>query len=149
VRFGLCRDLGFSPADRAENIRRVSEVARLLADSCAVAIASFISPYRADRALARALHAGDARRGGEALGFVEVWVDVPVEEAERRDPKGLYKKARAGEIKEFTGISAPYEEPETPEIHIKSAECSVEEAVVQIMDYLVKHNLVKLPSPQN
>jgi adenylylsulfate kinase len=148
VRFGLCRDLGFSPADRAENIRRISEVARLFADACTVAIASFISPYRADRELARKLHVEPGPHNKEALGFVEVWVDIPVEEAEKRDPKGLYKKARAGEIKEFTGISAPYEEPEAPEVHIKSAECSVEEAVVRIMDYLVKHDLVKL-GPQS
>jgi len=147
VRFGLCRDLGFSPADRAENIRRVAEVARLFADSCAVAIASFISPYRADRDLARRLH-GEPGPNREALGFVEVWVDVSVEEAERRDPKGLYRKARAGEIKEFTGVSAPYEEPVAPEVHIKSAECSVEEAVVKIMEYLATHNLVKL-GPQS
>jgi adenylyl-sulfate kinase len=145
IRFGLCRDLGFSPAGRTENIRRISEVARLFADSCMVAITSFISPYRADRELARKLHEEPGPHNKDGLGFVEVWVDIPVEEAEKRDPKGLYKKARAGEIKEFTGVSAPYEEPERPEVHIKSAECSVEEAVVQIMEYLVTHNLVKLP----
>lgn len=145
VRFGLCRDLAFSPADRTENIRRISEVARLFADSCTVAITSFISPYRADRELARKLHEGPGQHNTESLSFVEVWVDVSVEEAEKRDPKGLYKKARAGEIKEFTGVSAPYEEPDRPEVHIKSGECSVEEAVVQIMEYLVTHNLVKLP----
>jgi adenylylsulfate kinase len=143
VRFGLCRDLGFSPQDRAENIRRISEVARLFADSCTVAIASFISPYRADRDLARKLHR-EPGANKEQLGFVEVWVDVSVEEAERRDPKGLYKKARAGEIKEFTGVSAPYEEPVAPEVHIKSGGCSVEQAVVHIMEYLTAHGLVEL-----
>jgi adenylyl-sulfate kinase len=147
VRFGLCRDLGFTPADRAENIRRISEVARLFADSCTIAITSFISPYRADRELARRLHEnpGQHKDDTEGLRFVEVWVDVPVEVAESRDPKGLYKKARAGDIKDFTGVSAPYEEPERPEVHIKSAECSIEEAVVQILEYLDTNKLVMLP----
>jgi adenylylsulfate kinase len=138
VRFGLNKNLGFSPADRSENIMRIAEVAKLFADSSAIAIASFISPYRADRALARELHGkpGAHKDDTEGLPFVEVYVDVPVEVAEQRDPKGLYKKARAGEIKEFTGVSAPYEEPESPEVHIKSAETSVEEAVVKIVEYL-------------
>jgi adenylyl-sulfate kinase len=146
IRFGLNKNLGFSPADRSENIRRIAEVARLFADSSAVAIASFISPYTADRALARELHAkaGPHKEDDEGLGFVEVYVDVPVEVAEQRDPKGLYKKARAGEIKEFTGISAPYEAPEAPEIHIKSAETSVEDAVKQIVEYLNEKELLKL-----
>jgi adenylylsulfate kinase len=146
VRFGLNKNLGFSPDDRAENIRRVAEVARLFADSCAVAIASFISPYAADRQLARELHekGGPHSEDTEGLPFVEVYVDVPLEEAERRDPKGLYKKAREGIIKEFTGISAPYEAPEKPEVHIKSAECSVEEAVVQIVTYMNDNGLLKV-----
>jgi len=136
VRFGLNKDLGFSEADRNENIRRIGEVAKLFADSCTVAITSFISPYRKDRETARALHAatGGGDQGG--LPFVEVWVDVPVEVAEQRDPKGLYKKARSGEIKEFTGISAPYEVPEAAEIHIRSDKESVEESVAKIVDYL-------------
>ncbi|MCJ1388638.1 Bifunctional 3'-phosphoadenosine 5'-phosphosulfate synthase 1 [Xylographa bjoerkii] len=138
IRFGLNADLGFAPADRTENIRRIAEVAKLFADSCAVAITSFISPYRADRALARRLH----ERAG--LPFVEVWVDVSVAEAERRDPKGLYKKAREGVIKEFTGVSAPYEEPEAAEVVVRSGETSVEEAVVQIVGYLEGKGLLKV-----
>jgi adenylyl-sulfate kinase len=138
VRFGLNKDLGFSEADRNENIRRIGEVAKLFADSCTVAITSFISPYRKDREGARALHAaGGGGQGQSGLPFVEVWVDIPVAEAEKRDPKGLYKKARAGEIKEFTGVSAPYEEPENAEIHIESHKESVEESVARIMEYLV------------
>ena len=146
MRFGLNKNLGFSPADRTENIRRVAEVARLFADSCAVAIASFISPYAADRQVARELHAkaGPHADDTEGLPFVEVFVDVPIEEAERRDPKGLYKKARQGIIKEFTGVSAPYEAPETPEVHVKSAETSIEEAVVQIITYLEENGLLKV-----
>lgn len=132
IRFGLNKDLGFSPADREENIRRIAEVARLFADSCAVAIASFISPYRGDRDLARALHGAAA----DGLGFVEVWVDCPVEVAERRDPKGLYKKARAGEIRDFTGVSAPYEEPLKAEVHVRSDRESVEDSVRKIVEYL-------------
>lgn len=143
MRFGLCRDLGFSEADRNENIRRVAEVAKLFADSAAVAITSFISPYRQDRKVARELHAS-ATQGGDddPIPFVEVYVDVPIEVAEQRDPKGLYKKARAGEIKEFTGISAPYEAPESPEITIKTHESSVEECVAQIVKYLQDKNLL-------
>ena len=111
-------------------------MAKLFADSCTIAITSFISPYRADRDTARSLHEAE-RPGGEAgVPFVEVWVDVPVEVAERRDPKGLYKKAREGKIPEFTGISAPYEEPLKPEIHVRSQETSVEEAVKMIVKYL-------------
>ena len=139
VRFGLNKDLGFSERDRNENIRRISEVAKLFADSGTVAITSFISPYRADRDTARALHAapipGEAQ-SGQGLPFVEVFVDVPVEVAEKRDPKGLYKKARDGIIKEFTGISAPYEAPLKPEVHIRANEVPVSEAVAQIIAYL-------------
>ncbi|PNS19901.1 Adenylyl-sulfate kinase [Sphaceloma murrayae] len=135
VRFGLNKDLGFSEKDRNENIRRIAEVAKLFADSSTIALTSFISPYKADREQARKLHA--ETKGTDApLPFVEVWIDIPVEEAEKRDPKGLYKKARAGEIKDFTGISAPYEAPEKPEIHIHSEKTSVEEAVVMITKYL-------------
>ncbi|MCJ1479582.1 Bifunctional 3'-phosphoadenosine 5'-phosphosulfate synthase 1 [Lambiella insularis] len=138
IRFGLNNDLGFSPADRTENIRRIAEVAKLFADSCTIAITSFISPYRADRALARKVHEK------EGLAFVEVWVDISVEEAERRDPKGLYKKARDGVIKEFTGISAPYEEPEDAELVIRSEKTSVEEAVVMIVGYLEEKGLLDM-----
>jgi adenylyl-sulfate kinase len=118
------------------------QVARLFADSATVAIASFISPYRADRRLARELHAQEGREGRAALAFVEIYVDVPLEVAEQRDPKGLYRKARAGEIKEFTGISAPYEAPENADIHIRADRFSVDEAVQQILDYLQKHGLI-------
>jgi adenylylsulfate kinase len=114
-------------------------VARLFADSATVALTSFISPYRADRDVARKLHEGD-KEG--PIPFVEVYVEVPIEVAEARDPKGLYKKARAGEIKEFTGISAPYEAPENPEITIRTDQLSVEECVRKIVDYLAAKGLV-------
>ncbi|EGX90223.1 adenylyl-sulfate kinase [Cordyceps militaris CM01] len=144
VRFGLNKDLGFSEKDRNENIRRIAEVAKLFADSSAIAITSFISPYRADRDSARALHAAVAPGStDEPLPFVEVYVDVPLEVAEQRDPKGLYKKARAGEIKDFTGISAPYEEPSSPEITIKTHENTVEECVVQITKWLSDKGYIK------
>ncbi|KAI9644455.1 Adenylyl-sulfate kinase [Ciborinia camelliae] len=143
VRFGLNKDLGFDEKSRNENIRRIAEVARLFADACTIALTSFISPYRADRAVARELHERVAN-GEEPIPFIEVFVDIPVEEAEKRDPKGLYKKARAGEIKEFTGISAPYEEPEKAEIHLRTDKLSVEECVQKIVEYLEKENLLKL-----
>ncbi|KKY37186.1 putative adenylyl-sulfate kinase [Diaporthe ampelina] len=143
VRFGLNKDLGFSEKDRNENIRRIAEVAKLFADSSTVALTSFISPYRADRQVARELHAASGAQGGdEPLAFVEVYVDIPIEVAEQRDPKGLYKKARAGEIKDFTGISAPYEAPLEPEITIRTHENSVEECVAQITKYLQEKGLV-------
>lgn len=142
MRFGLNKDLGFSEKDRNENIRRIAEVAKLFADSSTIALTSFISPYRADRDQARQLHAS-TNNTDASLPFVEVFVDIPVEEAEKRDPKGLYKKARSGEIKEFTGISAPYEEPQNPEIHIHSEKTSVEEAVVMIVKYLEEKGLLK------
>ncbi|KAI1107660.1 adenylylsulfate kinase [Jackrogersella minutella] len=145
VRFGLNRDLGFSDADRQENIRRIGEVAKLFADSSTVAITSFISPFRADRDLARSLHKAASEgvhAGDEPIPFVEVYVEVPLDVAEKRDPKGLYKKARAGEIKEFTGISSPYEAPEAPEIVIKTHESSVEECVAQIVRWLEEKDLI-------
>lgn len=143
VRFGLNKDLGFSEKDRNENIRRIAEVAKLFADSSTVALTSFISPYRADRQVARELHAASGAQGGdEPLAFVEVYVDIPIEVAEQRDPKGLYKKARAGEIKDFTGISAPYEAPLEPEITIRTHENSVEECVAQITKYLQEKGLI-------
>jgi len=146
VRFGLNKDLGFSEGDRNENIRRIAEVAKLFADSSTIALTSFISPYRADRLTARQLHAeSTAQGGGEGLPFIEVYVDIPLAEAEKRDPKGLYKKARAGEIKDFTGISAPYEAPEAPEITIHTDKSSVEECVAQICEYLVDKDLIKTP----
>ncbi|GAN08100.1 adenylylsulfate kinase [Mucor ambiguus] len=136
IRFGLNKNLGFGPDDRTENIRRISEVAKLFADATVVTITAFISPYRADRDSARALHQA------AGIPFIEVFADAPLDVVEQRDPKGLYKKAKAGEIKEFTGISAPYEAPENAEIHIKTHEVSVEQGVQDILAYLVKNNLI-------
>jgi len=134
IRHGLNKNLGFSPADRTENIRRIGEVAKLFSDAGLVTLTAFISPYRADRDQVRALMGpGD---------FVEVHVDCPVEVCEQRDVKGLYKKARAGEIKEFTGISAPYEAPEKPELTINTAGQSVEASARQILQHLEKHGHV-------
>ncbi|KAI9475680.1 MAG: adenylylsulfate kinase [Benjaminiella poitrasii] len=136
IRFGLNKNLGFGPEDRTENIRRISEVAKLFADATVVALTAFISPYRTDRDNARVLHES------AGIPFVEVFVDAPLDVVEERDPKGLYKKAKAGEIKEFTGISAPYEAPEHPEIHIKTNELSVEQGVEAIIQYLVDKQLL-------
>ncbi|ORY87808.1 adenylylsulfate kinase [Protomyces lactucae-debilis] len=130
IRFGLNADLGFDEKARNENIRRIGEVSKLFADSSCIAVTSFISPYKKDRDFARELH----NKAG--IPFIEVYVDVPVEVAEQRDPKGLYKKAREGIIKEFTGISAPYEAPENAEIHIKNVDITIEDGVRQIVEYL-------------
>jgi bifunctional enzyme CysN/CysC len=116
LRHGLNADLGFSADDRTENIRRVGEVARLFADAGVVAAVPVISPYRADRDRVRAIH------GEAGVPFLEVWVDTPLDVCEQRDPKGLYKKARAGEITGFTGIDDPYEPPENPELHLTPAD---------------------------
>jgi adenylyl-sulfate kinase len=116
IRHHLNSDLSFSPEDRKENIRRIGEVSRLFADAGVVTLVSFISPYRADRDSARAMH------DEASLTFFEVFVDTPIEVCEQRDPKGLYKKARAGEIADFTGISAPYEPPESPELRLTPAD---------------------------
>lgn len=128
IRHGLNSDLGFSPEDRVENIRRIGEVARLFADAGALVVSAFISPYRKDRDRVRSLLGP-----GE---FVEVFVDTPLEICEARDPKGLYKKARAGEISNFTGLDAPYEAPENPEVHLETANLSVDEAAAQVIRYL-------------
>jgi adenylylsulfate kinase len=128
IRHGLNKNLGFSPEDRTENIRRIGEVAKLFTDAGLVTLTAFISPYRADRDQVRAI-----MREGD---FVEVFVDCPVEVCEERDVKGLYKKARAGEIKEFTGISAPYEAPAKPELTILTAGQSVEASAQQIIEHL-------------
>ncbi|KAI8581826.1 hypothetical protein K450DRAFT_231339 [Umbelopsis ramanniana AG] len=136
IRFGLNKNLGFGPDDRTENIRRIAEVAKLFADSTSIALTAFISPYRADRDAARKLHQ-DA-----GIPFIEVYADAPLDVVESRDPKGLYKKAKAGEIKEFTGISAPYEEPLAPEVHIRTDQLSIEEGVQKIVQYLVAQGLV-------
>jgi len=134
VRHGLNRDLGFSPDDRTENIRRIGEVAKLMMDAGMICLTAFISPYREDRQNARAITPSGT--------FLEVYCRCALEECERRDPKGLYKKARAGEIPEFTGISAPYEEPENAEIVVDTDQHSPEECVRQIMDYLRAHGHV-------
>lgn len=130
IRHGLNRDLGFSPAERQENIRRIGEVARLFADSGCIVLTSFISPYRADRQQVRALHSD------WQLPFAEVHVDSPLAVCEQRDPKGLYKRARAGEIQQFTGIDAPYEPPPAPELYLQTERQSVREAVQQCMAWL-------------
>ena len=137
VRLGINKNLGFSEEDRKENIRRIGEVAKLFGDAGAISLSSFISPYRVDRDDVRALH----EQAG--LTFVEVFVDCPLEEAERRDPKGLYKKARAGEIKNFTGIDDPYEAPRQPEIHLRTAEMSVEDEVELIVSYLIDNRIIR------
>ena len=118
------------------------KVAKLFADSSTIAITSFISPYRADRQIARDLHTLANHGDDGPMPFVEVFVDVPLEVAEQRDPKGLYKKARAGEIKDFTGISAPYEAPLEPEIHIRTDQLSVEESVLKIVLWLREKGLI-------
>jgi bifunctional enzyme CysN/CysC len=131
IRHGLNSNLGFSPEDRVENIRRVSEVAKLMADAGAVVITAFISPYRMDRRRAREI----ALEGNAE--FIEVFVDAPLEVCEARDPKNLYKKARAGEIREFTGIDAPYEAPEDPEIVVRTDQQTVDESVATILEQLL------------
>ena len=127
VRMGLNSDLGFSPDDRAENIRRISEVANLMRQSGTIVCTAFISPYRKSRKFAREIIGKD---------FIEVYVKAPLKTCEARDPKGLYKKARSGEIPNFTGISAPYEKPRRPEITVDTAEHSVEECASHIVEYL-------------
>lgn len=126
LRHGLCNDLGFSEADRHENIRRVAEVARLMSDAGLIVITSFISPYTADRELARRLH---AESPSGPIPFYEILCDTPLEECERRDPKGLYKKARAGLITGFTGVDDPYQRPASPELSIRPGAMSVEQCV--------------------
>jgi len=128
VRHGLCKDLGFSDADRTENIRRIGEVARLMADAGLIVLTAFISPFRADRKIAR-----DILPEGQ---FVEVFVDTPIDVCRSRDPKGLYARADRGEIKQFTGVDSPYEPPEFPEVHIHSARLSVAESVNALLAHL-------------
>jgi len=134
IRHGLNKNLGFSPEDRTENIRRIGEVAKLFCDAGLVALTAFISPYRADRDQVRAIM--------QQSDFIEVFVDCPVEVCEQRDVKGLYKKARAGEIKEFTGVSAPYEAPSAPELLIETSDQSVEKSALQILAYLERQGII-------
>ena len=136
VRHGINKNLGFSEEDRKENIRRIGEVAKLFGDAGVISLSSFISPYRADRDEVRALHEQ------ASLSFVEVFVDCPLAEAERRDPKGLYKKARAGEIRNFTGIDDPYEAPESPEIHLRTDQLTLDEEVELILGYLNDREII-------
>ncbi len=135
IRHGLCGDLGFSDRDRVENIRRISELCKLFVDSGEIVLAAFISPFRTDRAFARSL-----LDNGE---FIEVFVDAPLSVCEERDPKGLYKKARRGEIHKFTGIDSDYQAPATAEITINTAESNPQQCVQQILDYLIENGFLK------
>lgn len=128
LRHGLCSNLGFTPEDRAENIRRVGEVAILMAEAGLIVICSLISPYRADRDRVRE----SCRR--DKIPFAEVFINTPIEVCEERDPRGLYKRARAGEIKDFTGVNAPYEVPEAPELEIRTWESSMDASLAALMD---------------
>ena len=136
IRHGLNKNLGFSAADREENIRRIGEVAKLFADCGVITMTSFISPYRKDRDLVRAIHTE------AGLPFLEIHVATPIETCEQRDPKGLYKKARAGQLKNFTGIDDPYEEPARPELVIDATSTSPQQAAVTIIDYLKKVGII-------
>ncbi|MHB1427030.1 MAG: adenylyl-sulfate kinase [Gemmataceae bacterium] len=136
IRHGLNKNLGFSAADREENIRRIGEVAKLFADCGVLTMTSFISPYRADRDKVRALHVEGK------LPFIEVFVSTPIETCEQRDPKGLYKKARAGQLKGFTGIDDPYEPPLQPEATIDATQTSPQQAAVLLLEYLEKKGLL-------
>lgn len=129
VRHGLNRDLGFDDISRVENIRRIGEVSKLFVDAGMITLTAFISPFRSDREQVRTLLGDD---------FIEVYIDTPIEICERRDPKGLYKKARAGEIPNFTGIDSPYEAPIEADIHIKTDELSIEECAKEVINYLEK-----------
>jgi adenylylsulfate kinase len=134
VRHGINQDLGFTPEDRVENIRRIGEVSCLFADAGLIVLSAFISPYRKERAMVRSLFQTDS--------FIEVYVKCPVSECENRDVKGLYKKAREGKISDFTGISAPYEEPDEAEIVIDTRELTIEESVNKVYVYLEKQGLI-------
>ena len=136
VRLGINKNLGFSEADRKENIRRIGEIAKLFGDAGVISLSSFISPYKGDRDEVRALH--DAA----GLPFVEVFVDCSLAVAEERDPKGLYKKARAGEIKNFTGIDDPYEPPTSPELHLRTDGMTLEQEVEAIIEYLRANEII-------
>ena len=136
IRLGINKNLGFSAEDRAENIRRVGEVSKLFVDGGVIVLSSFISPYLVDRQIVRELHEADN------MPFIEVFVDCSLEAAEERDPKGLYKKARAGEIKNFTGIDDPYEAPEAPEVHLHTDRQSLKEEVEHLLALLEKQGLI-------
>jgi len=135
VRHGLCEDLGFSDDDREENIRRIGEVSKLFADAGLIVLSAFISPFTSDRRLVRKLFPA-----GE---FIEVFMDTPLETCEERDPKGLYRKARAGEIKRFTGIDSPYEMPQHPEVRLDTSTMTVDDCVEILIQHLVRNSLVR------
>jgi adenylylsulfate kinase len=136
IRYGLNKNLGFSATDREENIRRIGEVAKLFADCSVIAMTSFISPYRKDRDIVRALHVASN------LPFIEIHVNTPIATCEQRDPKGLYKKARAGELKGFTGVDDPYEEPLKPELVLDAATVSPQQATLILLEYLEKQGIL-------
>lgn len=136
IRLGINKNLGFSAEDRAENIRRIGEISKLFADCGSLSLSSFISPYRQDRDNVRDLH----KQSG--IHFVEVYVDCSLEVAESRDPKGLYKKARGGKIKNFTGIDDPYEPPKNPEIHLKTDQMTLEQEINAIILYLEQQGII-------
>jgi len=138
IRMGLNKDLGFSPDDRTENIRRITEVAKLFADSGSIVLTAFISPYREDRDKAREIISNN--------DFIEVFVSADISVCESRDPKGLYKKARSGEIKGFTGIDAPYEEPINPELIIETDKNNIEECAKIVIDYLLEEGIISKKS---
>lgn len=135
VRHGLCKDLGFSDTDRVENIRRIGEVSKLFADAGLIVLSAFISPFISDRRMVRSLFPA-----GE---FIEVFMDTPLDTCEQRDPKGLYQKARAGEIKHFTGIDSPYETPSHPEVRLDTSRHSVDQCVERLIEFLVQHDLIR------
>ena len=139
MRLGLNKNLGFSKIDRTEHIRRIGEVAKLFSDAGLIVLSSFISPYKGDRDEVRELH----EQAG--LNFVEVFVDCSLEEAEKRDPNGLYKKARAGEIKNFTGIDDPYESPVKPEIYLRTDQMTLEQETQLVLDYLHETGCISQP----
>ena len=136
VRLGINKNLGFSAEDRTENIRRIGEIAKLFVDTGVITLSSFVSPYRADRDIVRDLHVE------AGMDFIEVFVDVPLDVAESRDPKGLYKKARAGEIKNFTGIDDPYEAPNHAELVLNSHEMSLEQEVEILLSLLSERGII-------
>jgi len=137
IRQGLCKDLGFSDADRTENIRRIGEVSKLMLDAGVVVMTAFISPFRKDRQLVR-----DLVKQGD---FIEIYCQAPLAICEERDPKGLYKKARAGQIPEFTGISSPYEEPEQPELVIQSGDKTISDCTDEIIQFLEQSGVINVP----
>ena len=137
VRLGINKNLGFSEQDRKENIRRIGEIAKLFGDAGTISLSSFISPYKEDRDKVRALHEA------ANLKFVEVFVDCSLAVAEERDPKGLYKKARAGQIKNFTGIDDPYEAPANPEVHLRTDEMTLEQEVEIVIEFLIDHGIIQ------